>query len=75
MAKTDGGFSQRGESTPGRDNPGSNRDLIKQIKDGKWGGQPDEVRQTQSRVRNSLGCPAVSKAQTSGGGWQAGAPS
>ena len=37
MAKTDGGFSQREESTPGRDNPGSNRDLIKQIKDGKWG--------------------------------------
>ena len=39
------------------------------------GGQPDEVRQTKDHDRNSLGFPAGRKAQTSGGGRQAGVPS
>ena len=33
----DGGGRQREEGTPGRDNPGANRDLIVKAEDGKWG--------------------------------------
>ena len=36
--REDGRGRQREEGTPGRDNPGDERDLITQVEDGKGGG-------------------------------------
>ena len=71
----DGEGRQREEGTPGRENPGGDRDLIAQVKDGKGGGG----RKREGRHRLARGTPWDAqqgrKSQMSGGVRQVGAPS
>ena len=53
----DGGGRQREEGTPGRENPGSNRDLIAQFEDGKGGATGLGKAETGSREK-ILGMPS-----------------